>query len=163
MFNLFEPPMRDDSVTEYDYVEYQPRDADMDKDGQIIIETKDLDSYLYPHNAVLEVRGRLVKASNDSNYAATDQVALVNNGWSLFKTLEYKVNDKLIESIADHAPIASTIMNLVQFSDDYSRSSASNQFWYRDTGTGETQHTTQGSKPVNYCALVTRMSACIYL
>lgn len=136
MFNLFEPPMRDDSVTEYDYVEYQPRDADMDKDGQIIIETKDLDSYLYPHNAVLEVRGRLVKASNDSNYAATDQVALVNNGWSLFKTLEYKVNDKLIESIADHAPIASTIMNLVQFSDDYSRSSASNQFWYRDTGTG---------------------------
>ena len=65
-WQVFEPPMIDKSTTEFEYVEYQQRDANqMDKadGGQYTIETRDMDAYLLPHKAVLEVRCRSVKAS----------------------------------------------------------------------------------------------------
>jgi hypothetical protein len=135
-FDIFGKVDRDDSTTEFEYVEYLPRDSNnMDKDGQHTIETKDLDEYLLPHKAVLEVRGRLVK-NDGSDYDPDDKVTLTNNGWSLFKTVEYQLDNHSVERIDSYAPQASTIMNLVQFSDDYGRSTATNMLWYRDTGTG---------------------------
>ena len=73
-WQVFEPPMIDKSTTEFEYVEYQQRDANqMDKadGGQYTIETRDMDAYLLPHKAVLEVRGRLTKADGSGDY--TDQ------------------------------------------------------------------------------------------
>ena len=93
--------------------------------------------YLLPHKALLEVRGRLVKAADGSNYDPNDVITLSNNGWSLFKTVEYQLDNNMVERVDSHVPQASTILNLVQFSDDYGRSSATNMLWYKDTGTGE--------------------------
>ena len=48
-WQVFEPPMIDKSTTEFEYVEYQQRDANqMDKSdgGQYTIETRDMDAYL---------------------------------------------------------------------------------------------------------------------
>ena len=59
----------------------------MNKDGQHIIETIDSDQYLLPHKAVLEVRGRLVKQADGSDYNDDDAITLVNGGWSLFKSI----------------------------------------------------------------------------
>ena len=91
--------------------------------------------YTYSHKAYLEVRGKLVKA-DDSNYNATDAITLTNNGWSLFRSIQYQMNERIVEEISHYLPQASTIMNLVQFSDDYSRSTATNMLWYRDTAKG---------------------------
>ena len=136
-FDLFTDPPKDESTTEYEYIEYLPRNSnDMNKD-QHIIETKDLDEYLLPHKALLEVRGRLVKAADGSNYGPDDVITLSNNGWSLFKTVEYQLDTNMVERVDSHVPQASTIFNLVQFSDDYGRSSATNMLWYKDTGTGQ--------------------------
>lgn len=137
-FEIFEKPTRDDSVTEFEYVEYLPRDTNtLNNDGQLIsIETKDLDEYLLPHKAVLEIRGRLKQAGNGADYDADDNITLCNNGWSLFRSVEYQMNNQIVESISQYAPVASTIMNLVQFSDDYGRSTATNMLWYKDTSTG---------------------------
>ncbi|XP_065193174.1 uncharacterized protein LOC135824369 [Sycon ciliatum] len=136
-FDLFTDPPKDESTTEYEYIEYLPRNSnDMNKD-QHIIETKDLDEYLLPHKALLEVRGRLVKAADGSNYDPDDVITLSNNGWSLFKTVEYQLDNNMVERVDSHVPQASTILNLVQFSDDYGRSSATNMLWYKDTGTGQ--------------------------
>ena len=133
---VFEPPDEDDSITEFEYIEYLPNDSsNMDKEGYHNIETRDLDEYLLPHKAVLEVRGRLVK-ENGTNYANTDANTITNNGWSLFRSLQYQIDNKIVEDVDQYLPQASTIMNLVQFSDDYSRSTATNMFWYRDTSTG---------------------------
>ena len=60
-----------------------------------------------------------------------------SDGWSLFKTVEYQLDNNMVERVDSHVPQASTILNLVQFSDDYGRSSATNMLWYKDTGTGE--------------------------
>ena len=96
---------------------------------------RDLDVFLLPHKAFLEVRGRLVK-NDGTNYAAGDDVALVNNGWSLFHTAELHLNDQQVEQVSLYLPQASTIMNLISFSDDYNKSSASNMLWYKDSGNG---------------------------
>ena len=133
--DVFGKITRDESITNFEYVEYRPRDADMDKSTQII-ETRDLDEYLLPHKAMLEIRGRLVKTVDGTAFAPEDEITLVNNGWSLFKTVEYQVNNHTVESIEQYVPTTSTIMNLAQFSDDYGRSTATNMLWYRDTGGG---------------------------
>ena len=126
----------DNSITEFEYVEYLPRDSNnMNKDGQHIIETKDEDVFLLPHKAYLEIRGKLQTNAN-VNYNADDVISLVNNGWSLFQTAQYQLNNQTIENINLYLPQASTILNLVSFSDDYSRSTASNMLWFRDTGNG---------------------------
>ena len=126
----------DNSITEFEYVEYLPRDSNnMNKDGQHIFETKDEDVFLLPHKAFLEIRGKL-QTNADANYNNHDVISLVNNGWSLFQTAQYQLNNQTIENINLYLPQASTILNLVSFSDDYSKSTASNMLWYKDTGTG---------------------------
>ena len=72
--------MIDRSTTEFEYVEYQQRDANqMDKadGGQYAIETRYMDAYQLPHKAVLEVRGRLTKADGSGDY--TDQEIMLTN------------------------------------------------------------------------------------
>src|SRR5258706_509106 len=132
---LFEEPVVDDSTSEFEYVEYVTRDADVNKDGQRILETQDLDQYLLPHKSFLEIRGKLQTSAN-ANYGVNHQISLVNNGWSLFQSAQYQVNNNTIEDINLYLPQASTIMNLVMYSDDYSRSTSTNMLWYKDTGTG---------------------------
>ena len=54
----------------------------------------------------------------------------------MFQTAQYQLNNQTIENINLYLPQASTILNLVSFSNDYSKSTASNMLWYKDTGTG---------------------------
>ena len=108
----------DNSITEFEYVEYLPRDSNnMNKDGQHIIETKDEDVFLLPHKSYLEIRGKLQTNAN-ANYNNNDVISLVNSGWSLFQTAQYQLNNQTIENINLYLPQASTILNLVSFSDN---------------------------------------------
>ena len=132
---LFEEPVIDDSMTEFEYVEYVTRDADVNKGGQRIVETQDLDQYLLPHKSYLEVRGRLQTNAN-ADFGNGDQITLVNNGWSLFQSAQYQINNQTVEDINIYLPQASTIMNLVMFSDDYTKSASTNMMWFKDTATG---------------------------
>ena len=125
----------DNSINEFEYVEYLPRYSNFNREGQHTIETKDEDVFLLPHKAFLEVRGKLQTNAN-ANYNNNDAISLVNNGWSLFQTAQYQLNNQTIENINLYLPQASTTLNLVSFSDDYSRSTASNMLWFKDTGNG---------------------------
>ena len=107
----------------------------MNKDGQHIFETKDEDLFLLTHKAFLEIRGKL-QTNADANYNNHDVCSLVNNGLSLFQTAQYQLNNQTIENINLYLPQVSTILNLVSFSDGYSKSTASYMLWCKDTGTG---------------------------
>ncbi|RDD38198.1 hypothetical protein TrispH2_009828 [Trichoplax sp. H2] len=72
---------------------------------------------------------------NRSSYNAADAITLVNDGLSLFISAQYQINNHTVEEIIDWLPYASTILNLVLYSDDYSKSIATNMLWYRDTAT----------------------------
>ena len=54
----------------------------------------------------------------------------------MFQTAQYQLNNQTIENINLYLPQASTILNLVSFSDDYSKSTAFNMLWYKNIGTG---------------------------
>ena len=56
-FQVFEDPIEDDSITEFECIEYLPNDSsNMNKLGKHKIETQDLDKYLLPHKAMLEIK-----------------------------------------------------------------------------------------------------------
>ena len=83
----------DNSITEFEYEEYLPRDSNnMNKDGQHIFETKDEDVFLLPHKAFLEIRRKL-QINADANYNNHDVISLVNNSWSLFQNAQYQFNN----------------------------------------------------------------------
>ena len=89
----------DNSITEFEYVEYSPKDSNnMNKDGQHIFETKDKHVFLLPPKAFLEIRGKLQTNAN-ANYNNHDVISLENNGWSLFQTTQYQLNNQTIENI----------------------------------------------------------------
>ena len=115
----------------FEYIEYIPNDSsNINKLGE------HLDEYLLPLKAMVEVRGKLVKAANNSNYAVTDVVTVVNNGWSHFLSIQYKIDGYLVEDVNQYLRQASKIMNLVQFLDDYGKSRATNMLWLCNTAKG---------------------------
>ena len=136
-WQMFEPPMIDKSTIEFEYVEYQQRDANqVDKadGGQYTIETRDMDAYLLPYKEVLEVRGRLTKADGSGDHT-DEEIMLTNGGWSLFRSGKYEMNNNTAEDMNEFLLQASTTINLLSYSDDYGRSRATNMLWYKDTGT----------------------------
>ena len=65
----------DNSITEFEYVEYLPRDSNnMNKFGLQIFETRDDDVFLLPHKAYLEIRGKLQTTAN-ANYQDDDVIS----------------------------------------------------------------------------------------
>ena len=128
----------DDTVREFEYVEYLDENSnEPNKTGIRTFNTRDEDVFLLPHKAMLEVHGRILTAAG-GDIAAGTEIALVNNGWSLFKRARYQLANQTVEDISMHLPIASTILNIISFSDDYSRSVATNMMWFKDNSFGTT-------------------------
>jgi hypothetical protein len=133
-WNIFTAPVEDDSTTEFEYTEYRESNINVQSLDKYEFFTRDLDAWLLPHKSYLIVKGKLLK-EDGTNFTEAENVALVNNGFSIFRRANYFINDQLVESI-DFVSVATTILGLVEFSDDYTRSVATQMFWYRDTGNG---------------------------
>ena len=98
-FRIFDNPIEDDSISGFEYLEFRRVDSsDMNK-GEHTIRINDENVYFLPHKAYLEVRGKLVKAADGSNYDAADAITLTNNGWSLFESIQYQMNENIVEDI----------------------------------------------------------------
>ena len=70
--------------------------------------------------------------ANGADIDADTQSALINGSFSLIKSLNLKSAGKTLYEANDiHKVIL--IKNLLDFSDDFSRSVAKNQFWYLDS------------------------------
>jgi len=57
--------------------------------------------------------------------SAEDMAILTNNGFSLFRNAEFIINGKAIES-NNYVGVSTTVKSLLEFSDDYSRTAATN-------------------------------------
>ena len=130
-WNIFEPPIENNSTESYEYVEYREINVEVKSLKKYKLPVKDLNLWIHPHNSYLYLRGRLLH-SNGTELVTTDKATLTNNGFNLFSSARYRIGDKEIESI-DYVGIGTTVLNLVDFSDDFAKSAASNMFWYRDT------------------------------
>ena len=92
---------------------------------------KDRNNFYDWYNVYFHVNHKFEAKADGANIGADTQSAPINGSFSLIRSLKLSsAGKKLYEADGIHKGIF--IKNLLDFSDDYSRSVAKNQFWYLD-------------------------------
>ena len=139
ILRITEPILKDDSIDKYEDIAYEPVvGTNLNSPGQdirITIETQDI--FTHPSESYLIVEGQLLKRNFNPPlnpyYADADLITLTNNGiMHLFKRIRYDLSGQEIENIMNVGQ-ATTMLGLLKYSDDFSKSKGLNQLWYKDT------------------------------
>ena len=125
----------DDSIYEYEYKEYNPiTGTDLNR-GSIVITIETQDIYTHPAESFLNIEGQLLLGAN-GHYVDNDKVALINNGiMYLFSDVRYHLASHEIE-VLQNPGHATTMLGLLKYPDDFTKSQGLNQVWAPDTGEG---------------------------
>ena len=139
-----ERPDVDESIREYDYVEYQSSTgSQLNSSGQITITIENTDDFYHPHRSWLLVEGDLLK-DDDTRYAVADLVTLTNNAiMYLFTNMKYSLAGQEIESL-NHTGFATTMLGLIKHSTGFEKGPGLMQCWYPDTGTTAVDNVNSG-------------------
>ena len=144
ILRITDPILKDDSIDKYEDIAYEKiAGTNLNAPGQDIrltIETQDI--FTYPSESYLIVEGYLQKNLNPPNVLDydpdTDLITLTNNGiMHLFKRIRYDLSGQEIENLV-HPGQATTMLGLLKYPDDFSKSKGLNQLWYKDTSTNAT-------------------------
>ena len=128
----------DDSIYDYEYKEYNPIAGAPLNRGSIVITIESQDIYTHPAESFLIVEGKLVKNADGGVYDADTLITLINNGiMYLFSDVRYHLASHEIE-VLQNPGHATTILGMLKFPDDFSKSQGLNQCWIKDTGEGNT-------------------------
>ena len=128
----------DDSIYDYEYKEYNPIAGAPLNRGSIVLTIEAQDIYTHPAESFLIVEGKLVKNADESVYDANALITLINNGiMYLFSDVRYHLASHEIE-VLQNPGHATTILGMLKFPDDFSKSQGLNQCWIKDTGQGNT-------------------------
>ena len=125
----------DDSIYDYEYKEYNPiTGTDLNR-GSIVITIETQDIYTHPAESFLNIEGQLLLGAN-GHYVDNDKVALINNGiMYLFSDVRYHLASHEIE-VLQNPGRATTMLGLLKYPDDFTKSQGLNQVWAPDTGEG---------------------------
>ena len=102
----------------------------------------DRSSFYDWYNAYFEVQFQLQTLAAGAGYADASRITVINGSHSLIKHLMIKSAGKIVYD-TDNLHNVTFIKNLLEYSDDYSRSVAKNSLWYLDTD-GTTADTNVG-------------------
>ena len=83
-------------------------------------------------NGYFEVTKELQKKADGAGYAAADRITMINGSHSLIRHMVIKSSGKIVYE-SDNLHRITNVKNLLEYSDDYSRSVAKNSFWYLDS------------------------------
>ena len=133
ILRITDPIPSDDSIDRYEDIAYEPvAGTNLNSSGQDIrltIETQDI--FTHPSESYLIIEGRLLKDDNNS-YGNNDLITLTNNGiMHLFKRIRYELSGQEIENIMNVGQ-ATTMLGLLKYPDDFSKSKGLNQLWSKD-------------------------------
>ncbi|XP_060065445.1 uncharacterized protein LOC132545774 [Ylistrum balloti] len=133
ILNFTEAPMKDDSIEEYEYHEYDPiTGTNLNNPGELRINIEAQDLFTHPSESYLIIGGRLTKTDGTA-YANDDNVTLTNNALMyLFSNIKYQLSGQEIESLF-HPGQGTTMLGFLKYPDDFSKSQGLNQLWYKDT------------------------------
>ena len=134
ILRITDPILKDDSIDKYEEIAYESvTGTNLNSFGQdirLIIETQDI--FTHPSESYLIIEGRLLRDNNNS-YGNNDIVSITNNGMMyLFKRIRYDLSGQEIESLINPGQ-ATTMLGLLKYPDDFSKSKGLNQLWYKDT------------------------------
>ena len=130
----------DDSIYDYEYKEYNPiTGTDLNR-GSIVITIESQDIYTHPAESFLNIEGQLVKEAPvppaAAEYTDNDKIALINNGLMyLFSDVRYHLASHEIE-VLQNPGHATTMLGLLKYPDDFTKSQGLNQVWAPDTENG---------------------------
>ena len=128
----------DDSIYEYEYKEYNPIVGTNLNRGSIVLTIESQDIYTHPAESFLVIEGQLLNINNN-DYANVDTVTLINNGiMYLFSDVRYHLASHEIE-VLQNPGHATTMLGLLKYPDDFSKSQGLNQLWVKDENNGEAQ------------------------
>ena len=124
ILTIMDPIPSDDSIDKYEYIEYEPvAGTNLNSSGadiKLVIETQDI--FTHPSEGEL-------KKNDNNRYADDDPIALTNNGiMYLFKRIRYDLSGQEIENIMNVGQ-ATTMLGLLKYPDDFSKSKGLNQLW----------------------------------
>ena len=133
----------DDSIYDYEYKEYNPIAGTDVNRGSIVITIEAQDIYTHPAESFLIIDGKLIKeavapgpnppAGADVPYNAGENIALINNGLMyLFSDVRYHLASHEMEVLQNPGQ-ATTMLGLLKYPDDFSKSFGINQVWFNDT------------------------------
>lgn len=144
ILNINEIPITDEAIEEYEYHEYEPiTGANLNNPGEIRININSDDLFLHPSESYLIFEGQLTKADG-SMYADVDNVTLTNNAlMHLFSNIKYQLSGQEIESLF-HPGQCTTMIGLLKYPDDFSKSQGLNQLWYKDNSDTAARNTNNG-------------------
>ena len=134
ILRITDPILSDDSIDKYEDVEYEPvAGTNLNSSGadiRLAIETQDI--FTHPSESFLIIEGRLLKADG-TPYDPANLITLTNNGiMHLFKRIRYDLSGQEIENIMNVGQVT-TMLGLLKYPDDFSKSKGLNQLWYKDT------------------------------
>ena len=92
----------------------------------------DRSSFYDWYNAYFEVRFQVQKLADGTGYDNADRVTVINGSHSLIHHMMIKSAGKIVYD-TDNLHKVTFVKNLLEYSDDYSRSVAKNSLWYLDT------------------------------
>ena len=125
----------DDSIYEYEYKEYNPITGTDFNRGSIVITIESQDIYTHPAESFLNIEGELIK-NNDNRYLINDNVSLINNGiMYLFSDVRYHLASHEIK-VLQNPGHATTMLGLLKYPDDFTKSQGLNQVWAPDHQNG---------------------------
>ena len=140
----------DDSIYEYEYKEYNPiTGTDLNR-GSIVITIESQDIYTHPAESFLVIEGQLIKEAPAppaaAEYVNDDNIALINNGLMyLFSDVRYHLASHEIE-VLQNPGHATTMLGLLKYPDDFTKSQGLNQVWAPDTDEGTAINNNKGFK-----------------
>ena len=125
----------DDSIYDYEYKEYNPIVGTNLNRGSIVLTIESQDIYTHPAESFLIIEGQLLNINNNA-YANADVVALINNGiMYLFSDVRYHLASHEIE-VLQNPGHATTMLGVLKYPDDFSKSQGLNQLWVKDENNG---------------------------
>lgn len=134
VWDIFSPQCEDSSITSWDYIELREKSAVSVSNTSLKrfqFEINDNDAFVLPSRAYLYAKLQVVDTAGSPGAAAGTH-GLLNNA-PLFQRIEWRVNGKLIEEV-NYSQYVHLVRNLLEYSDDYSRSSGRDQGWFPDGG-----------------------------
>ena len=128
-----------DNLQRYEYVHFhldnvieQPANNQSQKKTGYRFTINDRSTFFDYFNGYFEVTKELQKKANGAGYAQADRITMINGSQSLIRHMVIKSSGKIVYE-SDNLHRITNVKNLLEYSDDFSRSVGKNSFWYLDT------------------------------